>query len=55
MAVDALGSGFHLAWLVAGIACLLAAVITVIGLHGIKHAADPTPESLVDPLHPELA
>ena len=54
-AVDALGSGFHLAWLVAGIACLVAAVITVIGLHGIKHAEEPTPESLVDPLHPELA
>lgn len=54
-AVDALGSGFHLAWLVAGITCLVAAVITVIGLHGIKHAEAPTPESLVDPLHPGLA
>ena len=55
VAVDALGSGFHLAWLVAGIACLAAAAITVIGLHGIKHAAEPAPESLADPLHPELA
>lgn len=54
VAVDALGNGFHLAWLVAGIACLAAAVITVIGLHGVKHAEEPTPESLADPLHPEL-
>ncbi len=55
VAVDALGGGFHLAWLVAGIACLVAAVITVVGLHGIKHGEEPAPESLVDPLHPELA
>jgi MFS family permease len=33
----------------------IGAVITVIGLHGIKHAEAPTPESLVDPLHPGLA
>ena len=42
VAVDALGSGFHLAWLIAAAACLIAALITVIGLRGIKHAAEPT-------------
>ncbi len=55
VAVDALGSGFHLAWFIAGIACLTAAVITVIGLYGIKHAKEPTAESLAGPLHIELA
>lgn len=55
VAVDALGAGFHVAWLVAGIACLVAAMITVIGLYGIKHAEEPAPESLTDPMHPELA
>lgn len=52
LAVTALGSGFHTAWLVGGIACLVSAAITLVGLHGITHAEEPTPESLVDPLHP---
>jgi MFS family permease len=55
IAVAALGSGFHLAWLVAGTACLTAAVITIAGLYGVKHAGEPTAESLADPLNREPA
>ncbi|GAB2459532.1 MFS transporter [Nocardioides hungaricus] len=53
VAVAALGNGFHVAWLVAGVVCLASAAITVIGLRGVGHIEVPSPEALTDPLHPE--
>lgn len=50
IALQALGSGFSAAFWVCGIAGLVAAVITVAGMLGVK-TANPTAESLVDPLH----
>jgi MFS family permease len=50
IALQALGSGFSVAFWVCGIAGLVAAVITVAGMAGVK-TANPTAESLVDPLH----
>lgn len=50
VALQALGSGFSIAFWVCGIAGLVAAVITVVGMVGVK-TANPTAESLVDPLH----
>ncbi|KQW47334.1 MFS transporter [Nocardioides sp. Root1257] len=53
VALDALGSGYSLSLLVCGIAATVAAVVTVVGMYGVR-TARPAPESLVDPLHPDL-
>ena len=50
IAEQALGSGFAVAFAVCGIAGLVAAVITVAGMAGVK-TANPATESLVDPVH----
>ena len=54
IAEQALGSGFQTAFWVCGIAGLVAVVITLVGMAGVK-TADPTTESLVDPLHDAAA
>lgn len=53
VAMEALGSGFTLALAVCGVAALAAALVTAVGMFRVK-AADPAPEALVDPLHPDL-
>jgi hypothetical protein len=53
LALDALGSGFQAAFVVCAIAALAAAVLTLLGLSGVRRP-EPAPESLHDPLHPEL-
>ena len=53
VAVDALGSGFTLALAVCGVAAVVAAVVTAVGMFRVR-ATDPAPEALVDPLHPDL-
>jgi MFS family permease len=54
LALDALGSGFSAAFLVCAIAALAAAVLTLVALSGRTRGSEPSPESLHDPLHPEL-
>jgi len=53
LALAALGSGFQAAFVVCAIAALAAAALTLLGLSGVRRT-QPTPESLHDPLHPEL-
>jgi MFS family permease len=53
VAVDSLGNGFALALAVCGVAAVVAAVVTAVGMFRVR-ATDPTPEALVDPLHPDL-
>jgi len=53
LALEALGSGFQTAFLVCAVAALVAAALTLFGLSGVRRPG-PTPESLHDPLHPEL-
>jgi hypothetical protein len=53
LALEALGSGFQTAFLVCAVAALVAAALTLFGLSGVRRP-EPTPESLHDPLHPEL-
>jgi MFS family permease len=51
VAEHALGSGFGVAFAVCGVAGLVAAVLTMLGMIGTRSAA-PAPESLADPAHP---
>lgn len=53
VALDALASGFTLALAVCGIAAVVAAVVTAVGMFRVR-TVDPVPEALVDPLHPDL-
>lgn len=53
IAEQALGSGFSVAFTVCGIAGLVAALITVVGMIGVK-TANPTAESLVDAVHADM-
>ena len=53
LALAALGNGFQTAFLVCATAALVAAVLTLFGLPGVRRP-EPIPESLHDPLHPEL-
>ena len=53
LALEALSSGFQTAFLVCAVAALVAAALTLFGLSGVRRP-EPTPESLHDPLHPEL-
>jgi EmrB/QacA subfamily drug resistance transporter len=55
LALDALGSGFSSAFLVCAIAALAAAVLTLVGLSGVRRdGQQPTAGALHDPMHPEL-
>lgn len=53
LALASLGSGFQSAFLVCAVAALAAAVLTLVGLSGVRRT-EPTQATLHDPLHPEL-
>ena len=55
LALTALGDGFSTAFLVCAIAALVAGLLTLFGLSGVRRdGQQPTAEALHDPLHPEL-
>ncbi len=54
LALAALGNGFAKTFLVCSIAAVVAALLTAAGLSSRVHEAQPVPESLHDPMHPEL-
>ncbi|RBY83905.1 MFS transporter [Geodermatophilus sp. TF02-6] len=53
LALTSLGDGFSTAFAVCSIAALVAALLTLFGLSSSVSEAQPTTESLHDPLHPE--
>jgi hypothetical protein len=54
LALAALADGFSTAFVVCAIAALVAALLTAFGLSPRAADAQPSAESLHDPLHPEL-
>lgn len=53
LATTVLGAGFSTAFAVCAGAALLAALLTGVGLSGRAGTAEPAPEALHDPLHPD--